>query len=147
MVWAAFSWFGVGPICRVNGRMDQHLYRDILCNTMKPFAVQHMPDPFIFMQDNDPKHTARSVKQWFSSENINVLDWPAQSPDLNPIENLWADVEIALEKKVSKNAEELFQNVKEIWQSIPVERCQHLVASLPKRCKAVLEAKGYPTKY
>uniref|UniRef100_A0A0K8VLY9 Transposable element Tc1 transposase n=1 Tax=Bactrocera latifrons TaxID=174628 RepID=A0A0K8VLY9_BACLA len=106
-----------------------------------------MSEPYIFMQYNDPKHSARSVKTELSSENITVLDWPAQSPDLNPIENLWGDVKRGLGKKSSKNADELFQKVKEIWLSISIERCQRLVGSLPRRWKAVLESKVYPTKY
>ena len=86
-----------------------------MANTMKPFVDEHMHYTFTFMEDNDPKHTARIVKALFSVENMHVLDWPAPSPNLNPIENLWADVERDLEKKTNNNAEELFQNDQEIW--------------------------------
>ena len=76
----------------------------------------------------------------FSSEKIEILNWPAQSPDLNPIED-------ALEKRTSKNADELFRNVKVIWKNISVERCHNLVESLRRSCKSVIKAKSFPTKY
>ncbi|CAK9834264.1 Transposable element Tcb1 transposase [Anthophora retusa] len=61
MVWACFSRSGPGPICRINGIMDRFQYKDILKNTMLPFARNNMSDDFIFQNDNDPKHTARCI--------------------------------------------------------------------------------------
>ena len=99
MVWGAFSWHGVGPLVKINGKMDKFQYLDILKNHMEPFAFDSMPIKWKFMQDNDPEHTSNLVKNWFSSEQIPVLDWPAQSPDLNPIENLWNEVKVEIAKK------------------------------------------------
>lgn len=147
MVWGAFSWYGVGPIHRIEGRMDQHQYKNILENVMEPFSFENMPITYIFQQDNDPKHTSRVVKQWFTDSKTNILSWPAQSPDLNPIENLWADVERGLKMKNPRNMDEHFQNIKEVWQLIPPSRCRTLVESLPKRLADVIRYKGYPTKY
>ena len=68
---------------------------------MLPFARNNMRDDFLFQNDNDPKHTARVVKQCFEEENITVLPCPSQSPDINPIENLWNIIKKKKKKKKS----------------------------------------------
>ncbi len=89
---------------------------------------------FIFQQDLAPAHTAKSTKSWLNDRGVGVLDWPANSPDLNPIEN-------------QKNADELKATVKETWASIPPQQCHKLITSMPRRIEAVIKAKGAPTKY
>lgn len=147
MVWGAMSWHGVGPLVRINGRMDKFQYKDILENHMEPYTFSHMPINHTFMHDNDPKHSSKLVKEWLSVNQINVLDWPPQSPDLNPIENLWYDVELAIKGQTFPNFDSLWLAVQRAWQNIPIHRCQRLIESMPRRCSAVLSAKGYPTKY
>jgi hypothetical protein len=91
-------------------------------------------------QDNDPKHTVTDQK-------INVMPWPAQSPDLNPIETLWNDVEKAINRAKPSSIPKLEQLIYQAWAAIPVDRCQRLIDSMPHRCAAVIRNKGYPTKY
>lgn len=147
MVWGSFSWKGVGPLYRINGRMDQDQYIHILENVMEPYAFRNMPVNWLYQHDNDPKHTAGRVKTWLQRQSIIVLDWPSNSPDLNPIENLWHQVKSKVGEKNYGNLDDLFEAVKQAWEAIPIEYCQNLIKSMPKRCQAVKDNKGYPTKY
>ncbi len=93
---------------------------------------------FTFQQDNDPKHTAKITKEWLHNNSVTVLEWPSQSPDLNPIEHLWRDLKMAVHQRLPSNLTELERICKEEWQRIPKSRCEKLVASFPKRLMAVL---------
>lgn len=147
MIWGCFSFYGVGPIYWIKDIMDRHLYVKILQEVMLPYAEDEMPLIWTFQQDNDPKHTSLLAKQWFAENNIRVMEWPAQSPDLNPIENLWCDVKAVVAQRKPTSNSTLWDVVKDAWESIPVERCQNLVNSMPRRCAAVIANKGFATKY
>lgn len=147
-VWGCFSYDGVGPIYWIKEIMDQHIYVDeILEKVMLPYAENNMPLRWVFMQDNDPKHTSRKARTFFEKKNVHLLKWPAQSPDLNPIENLWKDLKIAVASKRTSSKEDLWKAIQEAWNAIPVERCRKLIDSLPRRCDAVIKNKGHSTKY
>lgn len=147
LVWGTFSWYGVGPIVKIEGKMDKFQYLSILKNYMEPFAFENMPTTWTFMQDNHPKHSSKVVKDWFLKENTKVLDWPAQSPELNPIENLWNVVKNEISQRNFKNAEELWMGIQDAWYAIPIDRCQRLVESMPRRCQAVINNNGFSTKF
>ena len=148
----------VGPICRVEGKMNAVMYRGILESTMLPHAVDKMPAGWIFQQDNDPKHTAtllmgtkpnakKPIPGWFKDNDVKVLPWPAQSPDLNPIEHLWGEVDRRLNGEKFKKEADLMNALVREWSKIPVDRIVKLVDSMPSRCAAVIKANGNATKY
>jgi len=83
MVWGCFSSNGMGPIFKIDGIMDRYVYKGML-----PYSRRNMPRGWIFQQDNDPKHTSKLISDWFTSKKVKVMEWPPQSPDLNPIENM-----------------------------------------------------------
>ncbi|KAK3507817.1 hypothetical protein QTP70_000891 [Hemibagrus guttatus] len=138
---ARLRWFG-----HVQRRDSEYI--EILEHFMLPSADQLFEDAdFIFQQDLAPAHTAKSTKSWLNDHGVGVLDWPANSPDLNPIENLWGIVKRKMRNKRPKNADELKATVKETWASIPPQQCHKLITSMPCRIEAVIKAKGAPTKY
>uniref|UniRef100_A0AAZ3Q7C1 Tc1-like transposase DDE domain-containing protein n=1 Tax=Oncorhynchus tshawytscha TaxID=74940 RepID=A0AAZ3Q7C1_ONCTS len=84
---------------------------------------------FTFQQDNDPKHTAKTMQEWLRDLSLNVFEWPSQSLDLNPIKHLWRDLKIAVQRRSPSNLTEL--NRREEWEKLPKYRCAKLVVSYP----------------
>ena len=126
--------------------MDQNLYRTILeddlIQTIKFYQLD--TEKVIFQHDNDPKHKTKSVQNWLTTQDFQVLEWPAQSPDLNPIENLWSNLKRRLNQYESppKGVLELWERIEVEWEKIDKDTCMKLVESMTKRMKAVIKAKG-----
>ncbi len=148
MIWAAMSSAGVGPLCFLKSTVNAAIYQEILEHFMLPSADKLYGDAdFIFQQDLAPAHTAKGTKSWFNDHGVTVLDWPANSPDLNPIENLWGIVKRKMRDTRPNNADDLKAAIKATWASIPPQQCHKLITSMPRRIEAVIKAKGAPTKY
>ncbi len=148
MIWAAMSSAGVGPLCFLKSTVNAAIYQEILEHFMLPSANKLYGDAdFIFQQDLAPAHTAKGTKSWLNDHGVTVLDWPANSPDLNPIENLWGIVKRKMRDTRPNNADDLKAAIKATWASIPPQQCHKLITSMPRRIEAVIKAKGAPTKY
>ena len=151
MVWGCMTTHGVGKLCRIDGHMNAQRYTQILDFELVGSVEQQGLDKgdIVFQQDNDPKHTSRMARNWFENNGVEVLDWPAQSPDLNPIEHLWHYLkrQLANYEEDASSMHELWQRVKAEWSKIPVQTCMELIDSMPRRIAAVLKAKGGYTKY
>jgi len=147
-VWGCFSAHGVGKISLIEGIMDTKVYTLILDNELRDSVkTLFKKKQYIFQQDNDPKHKAKKTLEYFSDNGIRVLPWPAQSPDLNPIENLWSILNNKCKNRQTTNAKGLFEDLERAWNELGVDLLHKLVDSMPKRLEAVIAAKGMPTKY
>ncbi|SOV04796.1 uncharacterized protein UDID_17194 [Ustilago sp. UG-2017a] len=92
---------------------------------------------------------SKKTTKWLTSNNIKVMEWPAQSPDLNPIEHLWQHLKMRLSKysTIAKSRDELLKRCEAEWAVITPETCRNLIESMPHCIEAVLKAKGGNTKY
>ncbi len=148
MIWAAMSSAGVGPLCFLKSTVNTAIYQEILEHFHASFCWQALWRCwFHFPAGLGTCHTAKGTKGWFNDHGVTVLDWPANSPDLNPIENLSVIVKRKMRDTRPNNADELKATVKETWASIPPQQCHKLITSMPRRIEAVIKAKGAPTKY
>jgi transposase len=151
MVWGCMTAKGIGYMTKIEGNMNADLYcqilRDELMKTLQYYDLD--PTGIIFQQDNDSKHTSKMAKACTNELGLKVLDWPAQSPDLNPIEHLWEHLKRQLNAWPTRPSGmlELWERVEKEWEAIDKDIILNLIDSMPSRVEAVQKAKGGPTKY
>ncbi len=128
--------------------MNSALYQKILKDNVRPSVYDlKLKRTWVIQQDNDPKHTSKSTSEWLKKNKMKVLEWPNQSPDLNPIEMLWHDLEQSFHARKLFSVAELKQFCKDEWAKIPTQRCERLTASYRKCLIAVVAANGGTTSY
>lgn len=149
MVWGAFSQNGVVQIAFPSTRMNSQEYIEMLQNHLLPFLQQNHRGDWVFQQDNASVHKSRATMAWLSEHGIQVMEWPACSPDQNPIENLWGLMvrTVYADNKQYGNVQELKRAVSSAWNEIQVSTCRSLVESMPNRLFELIENKGGPTHY
>ncbi len=119
----------------------------VRARALNPARALKMCRGWVFQHDDDPNHTAKATKEWLKKKHIKVLEWPSQSPDLNPIENLWRWLKVRVAKRQPRNLNDLERICKEEWNKIPPEMCANLLANYKKHLTSVIANKGFATKY
>ena len=148
MFWGSFSANGSGSLVKVDGIMKKEQYLKIIKENIRQNAEKlHLGSEWMLQQDNDPKHTAKIVKKWLQDNQINVLEWPSQSPDLNPIENLWHKLKTQVKQRNPRNLRDLEEFCEEEWSKISVEVCRNLIVKYPNHLQVIIKAKGHAIDY
>ena len=160
MVWAAFTSTGRVKLAFVPKKMDSNQYQFVLRRCLLPFYRRHpQRRHFEFMQDNAPIHVSRTRRirgavregtiDWLNRHNIAVLEWPPNSPDLNPTENLWGILvrRVYHENKQYQTVQELKEAIVKAWQEVDQETIDNLVLSMDARIFQVINRNGGPTDY
>jgi transposase len=150
-VWGCMTSHGVGVLIRLEGTINAANYIEQVVTSALPESLARLRlrrDRVLFMQDNAAAHKANTTKTALKDAGIKILDWPAFSPDLNPIENLWDFLKWEVGKMPQAHSlNELWAQVHTAWHNITPDLCESLVDSLPRRLAAVKKAKGGATKY
>ena len=151
LVWGCISSKGTGMFEFIEKTLNSDGYIKILdgklLNSCEKLEIN--AEDLIFQQDNAPRHTSKVLKKYFADKKIEVMDWPANSADLNPIENLWSLIKYKIIKSKPQIKRELIENFIKLWNehfSDPTT-IQNLIQSMPKRCKEVIKNKGNVIDY
>lgn len=146
MVWGCFSFDGVGELVKIDGIMRKEHYHRILQKSAIPSGIGLIGYGFTFQQDNDPKHTSKLCQNYLRSKEdegvIEVMEWPPQSPDVNPIELLWEELDRHTRNMCPTSEKSMFDCLKIAWNNIQIEKLHKLVERLPRICAAIIKARG-----
>lgn len=147
MFWGAISVSRKSPLFAISGTLNAQGYQGLLAEHFLPWFRQQHIRRLTFQQDNAPPHTAKSTKEFFSANNINVIPWPASSPDLNPIENIWGILKTRIDRRKPKNKEELIAFAIEEWDRIDMAIIRRTIESMSRRIDEVIEKQGNKIDY
>lgn len=147
-VWAGISRKGATNIHIFTGIMDSLYFQEILRTSLVPFINRNFTESHRLMQDNDPKHVSRSTVLFMEEQTINHWPTPPESPDMNPIENLWAGLKHYIRKvKKPTKKDELIAGIKEFWATVTPDMCNRYINHLYKVIPEVIRARGGPSGY
>jgi transposase len=147
LAWGGISVKGLVGYYSFKDIMDGPYYIQILENHLIPNARRQFGRHWRLQMDNDPKHRSRIVQDFLREHVPEILDWPSNSPDVNPVENLWSIMKRRVEKRKPSDLDELDQFLHEEWQNIDLSTINNLIKSMKNRCLALITSKGERINY
>ncbi len=140
MVWGCMSACGMGSLHIWKGTINAERYIQVLEQHMLPSRRRLFQGrPYIFQHDNARPHTASITTSWLRRRRIRVLKWPACSPDLSPIENIWRIIKRKMRQRIPKTVEQLEACIRQEWDNIPIPKLEQLVSSVPRHLQTVIK--------
>ncbi len=148
MVWGCISAYGMGSLHVLEGTMNAERYINVLEQHMLPSRRRLFQGrPCVFQQDNAKPHTAAITTAWLRSRRVRVLNWPAYSPDLSPIENIWRIIKRKIRQRWPRTLQQLETYIRQEWDQIPTPKLQKLITSMPRHLQTVLKRRGDATSW
>ena len=148
MVWECLGANGAGDLAVVDTTMNAIKYRDLLRKHLRSSARKiELKRGWMFLQDNDPKDSSKIVQSELKGMNIKCINHPPQSPNMNPMENLWDGVERKVLINDRSNDKRMLSAIQREWNSITPETCKKLAMSMSKRIKELEKNRGRVTHY
>ena len=147
MCWGAVSMHFKSKLIIVDMTMNAERYIDVLQGCLFQENSEFIKEEHIFQQDNAPCHTAKRVQSFFITNGITVLPWPANSPDLNPIENIWSILKQNVEKHSAKTKAQLIGGIEKEWNKLSKDLIRKTIETMPKRLDEVIRNQGKNCSY
>jgi transposase len=147
MIWGGISLRGTTPLSIGTGHINSSKYIDILNENLIPAMEVLYPEGYILQQENARAHISNETKKWMTDAGINIMDWPAASPDLSIIENVWGLMKNRIENLDPRSVPLWKQEIQNVWDDIDQDFLGNYFESIPKRIKLCIEANGGPIDY